>query len=126
MKLPRRWDRISTSLAAVLNYLLGRGQQRFLIRLRVVMIWNKSREHVLFVGAFPDLGRRSEASFRGRRCLLDCVDAIPKCPSEEFLISLNHLDSIGPILIRGGGYIVDGQEPSEVRPRSLEISERPD
>ena len=26
-----------------------------------------------------------------------------KCPSEEFLISLNHLDSMGPILIRGGG-----------------------
>ena len=50
----------------------------------------------------------------------------PKCPSEDFLIPLNHLDSMEPILIRGGAYIVDGQEPGEVRPRSLEISERPD
>jgi hypothetical protein len=49
-----------------------------------------------------------------------------KCPSEDFLIPLNHLDSMEPILIRGGAYIVDGQEPGEVRPRSLEISERPD
>ena len=51
---------------------------------------------------------------------------ISKCPSEDFLIPLNHLDSMEPILIRGGAYIVDGQEPGEVRPRSLEISERPD
>ena len=50
----------------------------------------------------------------------------PKCPSEEFLSPLNHLDSMEPILIRGGASIVDGQEPGEVRPRSLEISERPD
>ena len=50
----------------------------------------------------------------------------PECPSEDFLIPLNHLDSMEPILIRGGAYIVDGQEPGEVRPRSLEISERPD
>ena len=50
----------------------------------------------------------------------------PKCPSEDFLIPLNHLDSMEPILIRGGAYIVDGQEPGEVRPRLLEISERPD
>ena len=48
-----------------------------------------------------------------------------KCPSEDFLIPLNHLDSMEPILIRGGAYIVDGQEPGEVRPRSLEISGRP-
>jgi hypothetical protein len=55
------------------------------------------------------------------------IDAlITKCPSEEFLIPLNHLDWMEPILIRGGAYIVDGQEPGEVRPRSLEISERPD
>jgi hypothetical protein len=53
MKLPRRWDRISTSLAAVLNYLLGRGQQRFLIRLRVVMIWNKSGSMSYSLGHFP-------------------------------------------------------------------------
>jgi hypothetical protein len=33
------------------------------------------------------------------------------------------LDSMEPILIRGGAYSVDGQEPGEVRPRSLEISE---
>src|SRR5271167_5284385 len=49
-----------------------------------------------------------------------------ECPSEDFLIPLNHLDSMEPILIRGGAYIVDGQEPGEVRPRSLEMSERPD
>ena len=49
-----------------------------------------------------------------------------KCPSEDFLIPLNQLDSMEPILIRGGASIVDGQEPGEVRPRSLEISERPD
>jgi hypothetical protein len=42
------------------------------------------------------------------------------------LIPLNHLDSMEPILIRGGAYIVDGEEPGEVQPRSLEISERPD
>jgi hypothetical protein len=51
---------------------------------------------------------------------------VAKCPSEDFLIPLNHLDSMEPILIRGVAYIVDGQEPGEVRPRSLEISERPD
>jgi hypothetical protein len=51
---------------------------------------------------------------------------VPKCPSEDFLIPLNQLDSMEPILIRGGASIVDGQEPGEVRPRSLEISERPD
>ena len=49
-----------------------------------------------------------------------------QCPSEDFLIPLNHLDSMEPILIRGGAYIVDGEEPGEVQPRSLEISERPD
>ena len=49
-----------------------------------------------------------------------------KCPSEDFLSPLSHLDSMEPILIRGGASIVDGQEPGEVRPRSLEISERPD
>ena len=49
-----------------------------------------------------------------------------KCPSGDFLIPSNHLDSMGPILIRGGASIVDGQEPGEVQPRSLEISERPD
>ena len=51
---------------------------------------------------------------------------LDKCPSEDFLSPLNHLDSMEPILIRGGASIVDGQEPGEVRPRSLEISERPD
>ena len=50
----------------------------------------------------------------------------PKCPSEDFLSPLNHLDSMEPIMIRGGASIVDGQESGEVRPRSLEISERPD
>src|SRR5262249_55302983 len=53
-------------------------------------------------------------------------DSEPKCPSEDFLSPLNHLDSMEPILIRGRASIVDGQEPGEVRPRSLEISERPD
>jgi hypothetical protein len=38
-----------------------------------------------------------------------------KCPSEDFLSPLNHLDSMEPILIRGGTFIVDGQEPGEVR-----------
>jgi TIR domain len=51
---------------------------------------------------------------------------ISQCPSEDFLSPLNHLDSMSPIMIRGGASIVDGQEPGEVRPRSLEISERPD
>ena len=55
----------------------------------------------------------------------DCND-FPQCPSEDFLSPLNHLDSMEPILIRGVAYIVDGREPGEVRPRSLEISERPD
>ena len=49
-----------------------------------------------------------------------------KCPSEDFLSPLNHMDSMEPIMIRGGAYSVYGQEPGEVRPRSLEISERPD
>jgi 4-pyridoxate dehydrogenase len=51
---------------------------------------------------------------------------LPKCPSEDFLSPLNHLDSMEPILIRGRDFHVDAQEPGEVRPRSLEISERPD
>jgi hypothetical protein len=49
-----------------------------------------------------------------------------KCPSEDFLSPLNHLDSMEPILIRGRDFHVDAQEPAEIRPRSLEISERPD
>jgi hypothetical protein len=57
---------------------------------------------------------------------LQVAGFLAECPSEDFLIPLNHLDSMEPILIRGGAYIVDGQEPGEVRPRSLEISERPD
>ena len=37
-----------------------------------------------------------------------------KCPSGDFLIPWNHFDSMGPIMIRGGASIVDGQEPGEV------------
>jgi hypothetical protein len=52
----------------------------------------------------------------------------PKCPSGDFLIPWNHLDSMDAFLILDsrGASSVDGQEPGEVQPRSLEISERPD
>jgi hypothetical protein len=50
----------------------------------------------------------------------------PKCPSGDFLI--HHFDSMDAFLILDsrGASSVDGQEPGEVQPRSLEISERPD
>jgi hypothetical protein len=53
---------------------------------------------------------------------------IPKCPSGDFLILSNHLDSMDAFLILDskGASGVDGQEPGEVQPRPLEISERPD
>jgi hypothetical protein len=72
------------------------------------------------------LARAKRLDKQGNRVGCTRALAAAKCPSEDFLIPLNHLDSMEPILIRGGAYIVDGQEPGEVRPRSLEISERPD
>ena len=51
---------------------------------------------------------------------------VSQCPSGDFLIPSNHLDSMGPIMILGGASIVDGQEPGEIQPRSPEISERSD
>jgi hypothetical protein len=56
------------------------------------------------------------------------VDMRTKCPSGDFLIPSNHFDSMDAFLILDsrGASSVDGQEPGEVQPRSLEISERPD
>jgi hypothetical protein len=57
---------------------------------------------------------------RLERAAIKIKKAITKCPSEDFLSPLNHLDSMEPILIRGGAYSVDGQEPGE-RPERTDI-----
>jgi hypothetical protein len=45
---------------------------------------------------------------------------------QGLLDSFESLGFGGPIMIRGGASIVDGQEPGEVQQGSPEISERPD
>jgi hypothetical protein len=48
-------------------------------------------------------GRKPKASIPyAVEAWVDVSRGKAKCPSEDFLIPLNHLDSMEPILIRGG------------------------